>query len=1008
MRIFITFIFFVSSLFAQFVWEDGGIKVRQGVHIEWQRTATIGLENETIFIWSDTRHGGRDIYAQKVDASGNSLWTEGGTPIALSEGRQEDPLAVPDGQGGVYIIWKDYRTEPEKGDVYGQHVLSDGSLAWDTDGVPLSNLTGGQDALNLCVDGLGGAFAIWVDHSESSGVYGQIYATRISFDGTILAPGVGIPVVTNVGGHATISLEYGGDGHAVMVWNDTRIAEELDLYMQRMDATCTPQWSTPEEGGIPLSNITGVDEIAPKVTHVSGDTMVVVWEDFRVNPTSGDVYIQYLDGGGNFLLDPSGVALCDHTSKQSKPRVKADAGSAYVVWTDFRAHPEWGDIYVQRFTLSNGVEWQDDGIPVSTAIRKQKQPRLTTDGQGGVYVVWMDERNAPHPEEDIFLQHYTSDGTASFAENGLSISEEANLQEGPIVRKDQQGGSFVIWSDWREGSPGLYVQHVTPDQGISFEANGVEKYFGIDGDAKSPKTLSLGDDNVLIYWEDMRLGGENPTIFGQIVSRDFTQTGLYNGIPLCGNPKQQNPNAVKVGNHIFLSFQSANEWGTILQYYQVLDLDLNPVGDPNGTPVFTNEWYNQEYSEITVDDQGFVYIAFSDVRETWDQDVYVQKYDEYGTAQWQDGGVLLYEFADYDYVDSIEPLPGGGCVVLWYGGVWNDLNVYAKALNGDGIAAEGWGDTPMTICSTSGHQETIQSISVDNGIFVTWKDARNENADIYGEILYFDGITYSGTEEGIPFVQKPNDQLNLDMLYDTVNNNVFLCWDDYQSGEDFDIFCKEIDLSTMDIQDDFAFVEMPRNQQSSSIALENDTYIGVWHDSPDSSTADIYMQTWNGTEFGYTGFGLPVCDISFDQLYPTITRLSETDGTYLLVWEDNRSSGKNQLKNIYAQVIDFDVNALDDALMPNAMMLHPNYPNPFNPSTTIRYEVQESGQVTLTVFDITGRMVNELMNGEMHSGIYEVTWNGTDRSGHPVSSGIYLYRLTVNEKSYVRKMGLVR
>ncbi len=1002
------FLLLTSIVFANFVWEDSGIKVRQGVHIEWQRTASVGLENETIFIWSDTRHGGRDIYAQKVDASGNTLWTEDGAPIALSEGRQEDPLAVPDGQGGVYIIWKDYRTEPEKGDVYAQHVLSDGSLAWDEDGVPLSNVTGAQDGLNLCVDGLGGAFAIWVDHSETSGVYGQVYATHISFDGEILAPGVGIPVVTNVGGHAPISLEYGGDGFAVMVWGDTRIAEEFDLYMQRMDVTCAPLWSTQSEGGIPLSNILGVDEIAPKVTHVSGDTMVVVWEDFRVNSTSGDVYIQYVDGDGNLLLDPSGVPLCDNLSKQSKPRVKSDAESAYVVWTDFRNHPDWGDIYLQRFTLENGAEWQDDGIPVCTSIRKQRQPRLTTDGLGGAYVVWMDERYAPHPEGDVFLQHYGSDGTQSFTENGLSISEGDNLQEGPIVRKDQQGGAFVIWSDWRIGSPGLYVQHVTPEEGISFEVNGVEKYFGIDGDANLPKTLYLEDDKALIYWEDMRLGGENPTIFGQIVSKEFNQTGVYNGVPLCENPKQGKPNAVRVGDHIFLNFLSENEWGTILQYYQILDLDLNPVGDPNGTPIFPNEWSNQEYSEITVDDQGFIYFAFSDVRETWDQDIYVQKYDEFGTPQWQEGGVLVYEFPDYDYIDAIEPIPGGGCVILWYGGVWDNLNIYAKALNGEGTVAEGWSENPLVVCGADGHQETVESISTSNGVFVLWKEARNANADIFGQLIGFDGTVYGATD-GFPIVEKVNDQLNPDIIMSSEGNEVFVCWEDYQSGSDFDIFSTTVSIPSLDVSEEFAFVEIPRNQQSPSIEVDNDMYIAIWQDSPDSSSADIYLQTWNGNEFGYGEEGLSVCDVSFNQLWPTITQLSESDNTFLLVWEDNRSSGKNQLKNIYAQVIDFSVNALDDTQpLPNQMMLNPNYPNPFNPMTTISYELEKRSHVELTIYDIRGRTVKTLVNGEMESGFHRTLWNATDTHGKQVSSGIYLYKLTVDEKSMVRKMGLVR
>ncbi|SVD99227.1 uncharacterized protein METZ01_LOCUS452081, partial [marine metagenome] len=63
-----------SIALAQFDWEENGIAVRQGNHIEWLRTADIGNQGEIIFAWSDTRDGGRDVYAKKIDVSGQELW----------------------------------------------------------------------------------------------------------------------------------------------------------------------------------------------------------------------------------------------------------------------------------------------------------------------------------------------------------------------------------------------------------------------------------------------------------------------------------------------------------------------------------------------------------------------------------------------------------------------------------------------------------------------------------------------------------------------------------------------------------------------------------------------------------------------------------------------------------------------------------------------------------------------------------------------------------------------
>jgi hypothetical protein len=80
-----------------------------------------------------------------------------------------------------------------------------------------------------------------------------------------------------------------------------------------------------------------------------------------------------------------------------------------------------------------------------------------------------------------------------------------------------------------------------------------------------------------------------------------------------------------------------------------------------------------------------------------------------------------------------------------------------------------------------------------------------------------------------------------------------------------------------------------------------------------------------------------------------------------------------------------------------------NYPNPFNPSTTINYSVPVTGGVTLTVYDITGREVEMLVNRFQNAGSYAVTWNAT---GMP--SGVYFYRLNVSGQSFTNRMILLK
>jgi len=99
---------------------------------------------------------------------------------------------------------------------------------------------------------------------------------------------------------------------------------------------------------------------------------------------------------------------------------------------------------------------------------------------------------------------------------------------------------------------------------------------------------------------------------------------------------------------------------------------------------------------------------------------------------------------------------------------------------------------------------------------------------------------------------------------------------------------------------------------------------------------------------------------------------------------------------------------------PTAFTLAQNIPNPFNPATTLRFSVAEAGAVRLVIFDVNGRLVRTLVDGEVETGMHEVAWEGTDASGREVSSGMYLYRLTYagrtpsDQGTVTRKMVLVR
>jgi hypothetical protein len=92
---------------------------------------------------------------------------------------------------------------------------------------------------------------------------------------------------------------------------------------------------------------------------------------------------------------------------------------------------------------------------------------------------------------------------------------------------------------------------------------------------------------------------------------------------------------------------------------------------------------------------------------------------------------------------------------------------------------------------------------------------------------------------------------------------------------------------------------------------------------------------------------------------------------------------------------------------PRSIGLDQNSPNPFNPATRIVYHVAETTQIELSVYDVRGKRIRTLVEGQSASGSFTAWWDGTDGEGQRVSSGVYFYRLTAGRSVHTRKMVLL-
>src|SRR5262245_4019576 len=298
-----TLVALIPGTAALALWQEDGIGVCTQTNHQIEVAAVPDGVGGAIIAWKDFRNGNLDIYAQRIDDSGNALWAENGVPVCTNTFEQTLPVMAPDGAGGAIILWSDFRNEATAAwDLYAQRIDGSGATQWTDDGVVVCNAAGNQEKYRLVVDEGGGAIVTWVDRRVDLFVNPDVYVGRLS--------------------PAGVALD--GNGIAVLV----------DLATQNDPALC----------------------------RYGGGGAFITWTDNR--GASPDIYAARFTDGGQ-LLDPSpSIPICLVPLAQHTPVIveHVATGGAILAWIDERP----GAIYVQRINSSGGSRWQLHGVPAGT------------------------------------------------------------------------------------------------------------------------------------------------------------------------------------------------------------------------------------------------------------------------------------------------------------------------------------------------------------------------------------------------------------------------------------------------------------------------------------------------------------------------------------------------------------------------------------------------------------------------------------------------------------------
>lgn len=125
----------------------------------------------------------------------------------------------------------------------------------------------------------------------------------------------------------------------------------------------------------------------------------------------------------------------------------------------------------------------------------------------------------------------------------------------------------------------------------------------------------------------------------------------------------------------------------------------------------------------------------------------------------------------------------------------------------------------------------------------------------------------------------------------------------------------------------------------------------------------------------------------------------------ILISDDDNTYGHSLTTNsIYSTDVSVTAINFEGNSIATSYKLYNNYPNPFNPSTTIKYQISEPGLATINIYDIRGALVRKISQQHSSSGNYSVIWDGRNNFGEMVSSNVYFYQLVINNHQDVKKM----
>lgn len=1002
--------------------------------------------------WQDNRNNPIifEVYAQQIDNFfGSEKWSENGEIVQSSN--STPPRIIRDSIFGVIVatytpIFTDFT-------VLVQKLNSIGRTRWGprtpANQNPRISAPRPTEPPAIISDLNGGAIIAWPDIRDGNL---DLYAAHINQNGILDWPSGEVLVTSNSslteGTTPAIIPDPDSLGGVIIAWISPEISGSVDfINVQKFNSSGQLQWGN---NGKIISQSSGRKRNV-KIARVKSDTLLVLWVDLS-SGADWDISAQLIKFLGN-TIGPE-IKVVDFTGDQVNPFLSSNKkGAVIVAWEDNRSTDT--DIYAQLIEANGRKRWEENdelalGTAISTAINNQKRPVLIDDGLGGAIIVWEDFRNGN--DYDIYAQRISAPGQlGEFREidiitpNGNEIWEIGSSQvitwtsKGEIdsvsVELSRNGGQTfeVIFKSTPNSGSTIWKPVLDPASSackIRIRAKRADFIMDVSdqnftiSNPQGPTiqhtqiSQATDGDSLLISAEVRDLSGVAEVFL------NYRQGGAQNFVPIAMLPDTgDNFSSVIAAN-------SVTERG--LEYYISSIDSINQDSNTDTFFVSVNFGSGVQTAQISGGTSQSAYRMISSpnlLEKTFIDSIFsASGFGAIDTTSWR---VFLYQDTVYVELDSTT-LEDATFTFEPGKAFWLISNSDNMINYGSGVSLRS--DTIFTITLDPGWNQIGLPFAFPvawNSIFTT----RGE-PDVDMPWLYTGSYAIADTLEPFEgyFVQNRSNN-RIDLKIPPIAAEA--------SGEPLAHlnlshanWALQIEATCQEALDDFNFLGVYEQASDSWDALDHTEpppigeYVSVyfphkdWQVHPNNYTTDFRTpvaegQTWSfivNTNIRSSEAKIVIMGIETLPHDLEIILLDEKLNISQDLREDNvfvfPTGAYGISKNLKILVGDREFVAeetSDKTLVPVDFELSQNFPNPFNPVTSIRFGIPHAEKVRIQVFDILGKEVTTLIDNEQkQAGYHLVSWNGKDRYGSEVASGLYIYRLQAGKFSQTKKMLLIQ